>query len=140
MLYSKRGMTYMRELGCLLKLLNDSGLPAVAMIVLVMAGAMVGYCQAQEGADSCDKVVTLTSFPKMVFRPVNSPAVKPRNPVAKMTIREDGSVSKVELLTSSKVKAWDEEVLDKMKIARYSEAHGCGERTSEMQIRVDYTH
>ena len=59
--------------------------------------------------------------------------------MAKMTIREDGSVSKVELLKSSKVKAWDEEVLDKMKTARYSEAHGCGERTSEMQILVHYT-
>ena len=97
------------------------------------------FLPSAKGADPCDKVVTLTSFPKMVFRPVNSPAVKPRNPVAKMTIREDGSVSKVELLKSSKVKAWDEEVLDKMKTARYSEAHGCGERTSEMQILVHYT-
>jgi TonB family protein len=76
----------------------------------------------------------------MVFRPVDSPGLKPRNPVVKMTIRGDGSVSKVELLRSSRVKPWDEEVLNKMKTARYSEAHGCGERTSEMQIRIDYSH
>ncbi len=111
-----------------------------AALILVALGATVGHGQSQKGTDPCDKVVALKSFPKMVFRPADSLRVKPRNPVVKMTIREDGSVSKVELLKSSKVKAWDDEVLGKMKTARYSEARGCGERTSEMHIRIDYSY
>ena len=111
-----------------------------SVIVLMTTGAMVGHCQSRKEADPCDKPVTLTSFPKMAFPPDTPKGVKPRNPMVKMTIREDGSVSKVELLKSSRVKAWDEEVLSKMKTARYSEAHGCGDRSSEMQIRIDYTY
>jgi hypothetical protein len=114
-------------------------LRAEAALIVVLASMLsIGRCESKKGEDPCDRVVTMVFYPKMFFGPVSSKNVRPRNPVAKMTIREDGSVSKVELVRSSNVKAWDDEILDKMKTARYSEARGCGERTSEIHIRIDY--
>jgi hypothetical protein len=108
-------------------------------MALVTTGVMPGPGQSPKRGDPCEKPATLTLFPRMAFSPVSSPSQKPRNPVVKMTIREDGSISQVELLKTSNVKAWDEEIRSKMKTARYSEARGCGERTAEMRITIDYT-
>jgi TonB family protein len=111
---------------------------AAALAALATSGSIVGNCQSQKEAGPCDGVTSVTSWPKMVFGRVGSPGSKARGPVVRVTIREDGSVAKVKLLRSSRVKSWDEEVVSKMRTARYSEARGCGERTSEMRIVIDY--
>lgn len=123
------------------KTCDGSWTAALWTLILSLTSLVTGgICESQEKASPCDTVVTLISFPKMVFEPIKpGMKVRPRRPVVKMTIKEDGSVSKVELLRSSRVKPWDKEVVQKIRKAKYNEAQGCGERLSEMTITIDYT-
>jgi TonB family protein len=55
----------------------------------------------------------------------------------RLTLETDGSVSKVELVRSSRLKSWDQEIIRKVQKARFPEATECDGVTLEMSIWPD---
>jgi TonB family protein len=64
-----------------------------------------------------------------------APDPKGRTAMLRLVIAADGTVSRVELLRSSRVPSWDKEILEKAKAAKFSEAKQSGGLIIEPEIQ-----
>ena len=55
----------------------------------------------------------------------------------RLTREADGTVSKVEMVRSSRVRSWDKEIIEKAGKAKFPEAAKCGGLVFEMSIWPD---
>ena len=113
---------------------------AVIFALLIFVAFPLGFVRAASQAERHDQK-------DCSFRLLNSPKIEVpdnlsikklnRMPLLKFEINEDGSVSKVDFVKSSRSPEIDKSILQRVKEWKFSAAPACGMRLVRMKIIID---